>query len=52
MAELAAPNGTGRRQVKINPGSLGEMRSVLNRYFAHLLGRQPKLHEYLRMAKN
>jgi DNA repair protein RecO (recombination protein O) len=52
MAQLANPDGVAWRPVEISPSSLGEMRGLLNRYFAHLLGRKPKMHEYLRMLTN
>ena len=49
MALLAEPDGVAWRQVEIGASGLGEMRALLNHYFAHLLGRKPKMHEYLRM---
>jgi DNA repair protein RecO (recombination protein O) len=49
MALLAEPDGIAWRRMEINPSSLGEMRALLNRYFTHLLGRKPRMHEYLRM---
>ncbi|MEN6450737.1 MAG: DNA repair protein RecO [Thermoguttaceae bacterium] len=47
MAQLADPNGAAWRRMEIDPRSLGELRGLLNRYFTHLLGRKPKMHEYL-----
>ena len=52
MAQLADPGGVAWRSVQISPSGLGEMRGLLNRYFTHLLGRKPKMHEYLRMLGN
>lgn len=52
MDQLADPDGVVWRKMQLSSGCLGEMRGLLNRYFAHLLGRKPKLHEYLRMLEN
>jgi DNA repair protein RecO (recombination protein O) len=52
MARLAEPNGIAWRRMEIDPGSLGEMRGLLNHYFTHLLGHKPKMHEHLRMLKD
>jgi DNA repair protein RecO (recombination protein O) len=52
LAQLADPEGVVWRRMEISPSSLGEMRGLLNRYFTHLLGRKPKMHEYLRMLKD
>ncbi len=49
MALLVDPDGVAWQPVEISPSGLGEMRALLNRYFAHLLGRKPRMHEYLRM---
>lgn len=47
MAQLADPRGAAWRRMEIDSRSLGELRGLLNRYFAQLLGRKPKMHEYL-----
>ena len=52
IAQLADPNGIVWRHMEVSPGSMGEIRSLLNRYFTHLLGRKPRMHEYLRMLEN
>jgi DNA repair protein RecO (recombination protein O) len=52
MAKLAEPDGIAWRRMEISPSSLGEMRGLLNRYFTHLLGRKPRMHEFLRMLKD
>lgn len=52
LAQLADPNGSVWRRMEVSRGGLGEMRSLLNRYITHLLGRKPKMHEYLRMLVN
>ena len=51
MAQLSEPDGVAWRHIEISRGGLGEMRALLNRYMTHLLGRQPKMHEYLRMPE-
>ena len=38
--------------MEIDARSLGEMRGLLNRYFTHLLGRKPRMHEYLGVLGN
>ena len=35
------------RRTEVEKGLRGELRGVLNRYFANLLGRQPRMHRYL-----
>jgi DNA repair protein RecO (recombination protein O) len=52
MTLLADPDGQLWRRMDIPANCLGELRSLLNRYFTHLLGRRPKMHEYLRMLRN
>jgi DNA repair protein RecO (recombination protein O) len=51
MAQLAELDGSTWKRMEIDPRSLGEMRGLLNSYFTHLLGRRPRLHEYLRMME-
>ena len=52
MALLADMDGRVWRRMEIPSNCLGELRGLLNRYFTHLLGRRPKMHEYLRMSRN
>ena len=52
MAQLADADGMGWRRLEIDSRSLGELRALLNRYFTHLLGRKPRLHEYLRTLES
>jgi DNA repair protein RecO (recombination protein O) len=52
MSQLADFEGNAWRSVELTPGVLGEMRGLLNYYFSHLLGKRPRLHEYLRMLEN
>lgn len=52
MAQLADPDGHAWRRLEIDSRSLGEMRGLLNHYFTQLLGRKPRMHEYLGMLGN
>jgi DNA repair protein RecO (recombination protein O) len=52
MAQLADPDGRAWQRLEIDGRSLGEMRGLLNRYFSHLLGRKPRMHEYLGVLGN
>jgi DNA repair protein RecO (recombination protein O) len=52
MAQLADPDGTVWRRMEIDAKSLGELRGLLNHYLTHLLGRKPKMHQYLGMLGN
>jgi len=47
MQELARLDSPSWRRIDIDARSRGELRGVLNRYLAHLLGRKPKMHRYL-----
>jgi len=47
MARYAEPFGQTWRRVGIGPRLHGELRGVLNRYFYNLLGRKPRMHDYL-----
>ncbi len=47
MAQLADPDRLAWRRMEIDARSLGELRSVLNHYLVNLLGRKPRMHEYL-----
>jgi DNA repair protein RecO (recombination protein O) len=49
MAQLADLEGQAWRRLEIEPRVLGEMRGVLNHYLVHLLGRKPRMHEYMSM---
>jgi DNA repair protein RecO (recombination protein O) len=49
MSQLADVNGTVWQSAEIDPRHVGELRGVLNHYFTHLLGKRPRMHEYLRM---
>jgi DNA repair protein RecO (recombination protein O) len=47
MTQLADTHSHAGRRLEIDSRSLGELRGLLNRYFTHLLGRKPRMHEYL-----
>jgi DNA repair protein RecO (recombination protein O) len=52
MAQLADADGHAWRRMEIDSRSLGELRGLMNHYFTHLLGRKPKMHEYLGVLGN
>lgn len=47
MAQLADPDSRAWRRLEIDARSLGELRGLMNHYLTHLLGRKPRMHEYL-----
>ena len=47
MAQLADLDGQAWRRIEIGPRMLGELRGVLNLYLVNLLGRKPRMYEYL-----
>lgn len=47
MDQLADTRSQAGRRLEIDARSLGELRGVLNHYFMHLLGRKPRMYEYL-----
>ncbi len=47
MSVLADDASERWRQLTLDNRTRGELRAVLNRYLAHLLGHKPKMHEYL-----
>ncbi len=47
LAKLAEIDGRASRQVSLERNVYGELRAVLNHYWAHLLGREPRMHRYL-----
>jgi DNA repair protein RecO (recombination protein O) len=46
LAHYASEDET-RRAIELPAGIRGELRGVLNKYIAHLIGHRPKMHEYL-----
>jgi DNA repair protein RecO (recombination protein O) len=47
MARLADPDSQAWQRMEIDPRTYGEVRGVLNHYVSNVLGRKPRLHEYL-----
>ena len=47
MAQLAEPEGRIWRRMEIDSRTRGELRGVLNHYLFGLLGRKPRMHQYL-----
>jgi len=52
LQQYATPNGDAWRNIDIDRRVLGELRGVLNQYLAHLLGRRPRMFQYLGMLTN
>jgi hypothetical protein len=50
LAQMAQPGGQIWRRMEIERGNLGEVRGLVNRYLCNLLGRKPRLQEYLRSS--
>jgi len=47
MTQLADPDGLAWRRMEIDSRCLGELRGVMNHYLANLMGRKPRMHDYL-----
>ncbi len=47
MKQFANPGSQTWQHLKIDSRTAGEIRGVLNQYFAHLLGKKPRMHAYL-----
>jgi DNA repair protein RecO (recombination protein O) len=47
LQRFAETNGDVWRRVELDRPTRGELRGVLNRYLANVLGHRPKMHEYL-----
>ena len=47
MARLADPAGQAWQRMEIDARTRGELRGVLNHYLYNLLGRKPRMHQYL-----
>jgi DNA repair protein RecO (recombination protein O) len=47
MSQLANAEGRTWRRLEIDAARRGELRGVVNRYLYHLLGRKPRMHQYL-----
>ena len=48
MAQLADMESQTWQRMEIDARTLGELRGVLNHYIAHLVGRKPRMFEYLK----
>ena len=47
MKQVTDLEGSAWRHLEVEAGTLGELRGVLNQYFAHLIGKKPRMHAYL-----
>ncbi len=47
MMQLADPESRTWQRMEIDAKTRGELRGLLNHYLAHLLGRKPRMHQYL-----
>jgi DNA repair protein RecO (recombination protein O) len=47
MSQLADLENDAWQRLEIAPKILGELRGVLNHYLVHLLGKKPRMHDYL-----
>ncbi len=47
LHDFAHTEGDAWRSLELTPATRGELRGVLNRYLAHLLGHKPRMHQYL-----
>jgi DNA repair protein RecO (recombination protein O) len=52
LVELAAAQGEAWRRLEIDRRTYGELRAIMNHYWAHLLGHQPRMHRYLGSLAN
>ncbi len=49
LQHFAEPARDSWRRVAVDQRTRGELRGILNRYLAHVLGHRPKMHKYLGM---
>jgi DNA repair protein RecO (recombination protein O) len=47
LAQLADPDHHAWQRLEIPPGMRGELRGLMNRYMANLLGHKPRMYQYL-----
>jgi DNA repair protein RecO (recombination protein O) len=52
MRQLADPDAQAWRRLELDPRTRQELRNVLNHYVTHLLGRKPRMHDYLQTLGN
>ena len=50
LARLARADDESWRELEIDAGTYGELRGILNHYWAHLLGHPLQMHRYLGQA--
>lgn len=50
MARFAEAAVAAPWQIELDPRVYGELRAVLNHYWSHLLGHEPRMHRYLQAA--
>jgi len=47
MSQLADPQRQSWQRLEMNSRTYGEIRGLMNQYLSHLVGRRPRMHEYL-----
>ena len=47
LSRFADPDAMSWRRLEVDPRTYGELRGILNHYWAHLLGHRPRMHQYL-----
>lgn len=47
MVRFSAVSGEASNEVELEQRTYGELRGILNHYWSHLLGREPRMHRYL-----
>jgi DNA repair protein RecO (recombination protein O) len=52
LMQFADETSEGWRRLELDSRTRGELRAVLNHYWSHLLGHQPKLHRYLTASQS
>ncbi len=52
LERLADPDRQAWQRMEVDARSFGELRGVLNHYLVHLLGKKPRMHEYLGLLGN
>ena len=52
MKQLADPAGPTWRRLEIDARCRGEVRGLLNHYLYNLLGRKPRMHQYLSLLSS
>ena len=47
LSQLADPGRQSWQRLEIDARTYGELRGLMNQYLLHLLGRRPRMHDYL-----